>query len=93
MQASHTVAAATTDLCTPFLHLLTPQVVHQDTITWPSEKVHKIDALVSFKLTDVEEDHPNALASGTHNLQKASSGRDRERQLWPFVSLKRSRSA
>jgi hypothetical protein len=92
MQASHTVAAAT-DLSTHCLHLLTPQVVHQDTISWPSEKVHKFDFRLAGKLTVVEEDHPDALASGTHNLQKASSGRDPERQLWPFVSLKRSRSA
>ena len=84
MQGSHTVAAATDRRRS--LHPLAKQVVHQDTITRPSEKVRKLDALLRSR-TCAEEDDPNALAFGAHNLHKASSGKDPERQLWPFVSL------
>ena len=84
MQGSHTVAAAT-DLNGCSLHPLAKHVVHQDTLTRPSEKVHKLDALLrsalhlsasapfAGKLTVAEEDDPNALAVAAHNLHKASS--------------------
>ena len=84
MQGSHTVAAATDRRRS--LHPLAKQVVHQDTITRPSENVHKRNALLQSRIF-AEQDDPNALAFDAHNLHKASSGKDPERQLWPFVSL------
>jgi hypothetical protein len=86
VQGSRTVAAAT-DLNASNLHPLAKHVVHQDTITRPSEKVHKLDGLLRSalhlstsapfadrrKLIVAEEYDPNALAAEAHNLHKASS--------------------
>ena len=49
VQGSRTVAAAT-DLNASNLHPLAKHVVHQDTITRPSEKVHKLDGLLRSAL-------------------------------------------